>query len=81
MTEPLPDIEIKIVVNNWHGLREKGIDGYRGLLEKFKQPLEDIDVPYEIDMQSEDEIEAIKIGKPILDSIDRKIRENSVHRC
>jgi hypothetical protein len=80
MTEQKPDIEIKVVVNNWDGLREKGIVGYKGLLEKLRQPLDDISVPYIVDMQSEEELEAIKIGKPILDSINGKINVNNIHR-
>lgn len=76
MTEQ--DIEVKVVVNSWDGLRDKGIDGYRGLLEKLRQPLDDISVPYKIDMQSEEEIDAIKIGKVVLDSINKKISESSV---
>jgi hypothetical protein len=80
MTESEPDIEIKIVVNNWDRLREKGIDGYRGLLEKLRKPLDDIYVPYKLDMQSDEELDAIKIGKPILDSMDKKVNMNSVHR-
>jgi hypothetical protein len=80
MTEQVPDIEVKVVVNNWNGLREKGIEGYRGLLKKLRQPLEDIAVSYDIDMQSEEERDAIKIGKPILGIIDQRININSVHR-
>lgn len=81
MTEQVPDIEIKVVVNNWNGLREKGIEGYRGLLEKLRQPLDDIAVSYDIDMQSGEELDAIKIGKPILDLIDQRINVNTIHRC
>lgn len=74
-----PDIEIKVVVNNWDRLREKGIYGYRELMEKLRLPLDDIYVPYKIDMQKEEELEAIKIGKPILDTINSKISESSIH--
>lgn len=80
MTEQGQDVEIKVIVNNWDRLREKGIYGYRELLERLKQPLEDIAVPYKIDMQSEEELDAIEIGRPIIDSINRKIGLNSVHR-
>lgn len=80
LDESIPDIEVKVVINSWNGLREKGIEGYRGLFEKLRQPLDDISVPYEIDLQSEEELDAIKIGKVILDSINRKISDASVHR-
>jgi hypothetical protein len=80
MTEQVPDIEVNVVVNNWNGLREKGIEGYRELLEKLRQPLDDIAVSYDIDMQSEEDLDAIKIGKPILDIVDQRININSVHR-
>lgn len=80
MTESDPDIEIKVVVNNWDRLREKGIDDYGGLLTKLKLPLEEICVPYKIDMQSEDELLAIEIGKPILEFVNKKINENSSNR-
>jgi len=80
LDESMPDIEVKVVINNWNRLREKGIEGYRGLFEKLRQPLDDISVPYEIDLQSEEELDAIKIGKPILDRINSKISDASVHR-
>lgn len=67
-------------VNNWNGLREKGIDGYRELLEKLRRPLDDISVPYIIDLQEGEELDAIKIGKVVLDSINKKISEITVHR-